>query len=85
VKRTTRKPLTFLDWREKSYWHSAQDVAYRAGCAIELRAYDVFLVFDDGEERICDVADTERPWFTIWTAVKTRFPALYRTPRVMRL
>jgi hypothetical protein len=81
MKRVTPKPAKFVDSRDESYWHGAQDMAFRAGCAIELRDADVFLVFDSTEEQICDVADTDRPWFKIWTAVKTRFPELFRTWR----
>ena len=83
MKRITQKPSSFVESREESYWHGAQDMAFRAGCNIEIRDTEVFLVFDSVEERICEIGDFDRPsrnrpWFKIWTAVKARFPDLYR-------
>ncbi len=82
MKQITPKPDHFETPTEEAYWHSAQDMAYRAGCRIEVRGEDVILLFDNSEEVLCRLPDSpresRRPWFVIWSAVKARFPLLYR-------
>ena len=81
MRRITPRPSAFTGENEESYWHGAQDMAFRAGCSIEVRGEDVVLVFDDGEERLCCLPTNERAarrhWFYIWSQVKARFPRLY--------
>jgi len=75
----SQKPAEFGDFREEDYWHSAQDIAYRAGAAIVLRDGETYLVFPDREQRICRPEEPSRIWFETWKRLDEDFPLLSRS------
>lgn len=74
-------PPEFVDSRDQSYRRGAQDIAGRAGCSIEIRDNDAFLISEFSEERICTFTNPDQPWYEIWTAAMARYPELYHTHR----
>jgi hypothetical protein len=69
------------DSRDQSYWRGVQNWTVQSGFAIELRATDVYLVSENNEEQLCDITDTDKPWFKIWIAIMARHPEFHRQCR----
>ncbi len=78
AKRASPKPAVFHHPKEEDYWHSVQDIAFRAGAALVERDGETILLFDDREQVICRPSDPDRVWFATWKALDAEFPLLSR-------
>ncbi len=76
--RPSDQPSEFHDDREKSYWHMAQDIAFRCGARLEERDGGVYLVSDSAEEQICTPSQPKHCWYETWLVLHEKFPALSR-------
>ena len=72
------QPPSFHDDREKSYWHSAQDIAFRVGCRIDIEGLSAYLVSDGGRELLCQPTRPKKFWYETWLELKKRYPSLDR-------
>ncbi len=77
-KRVSPKPASFASEFELDYWHSAQDIAFRANAALIVRDGATWLVGDDGERLICTPSRPDKIWFETWRVLRREFPALSR-------
>ncbi len=77
-RRSSPKPTAFHDHREEEYWHSAQDIAYRAGASLVERNGTTWLMFDAGEQLVCRPQDPRRIWFVTLKHLDSDFPFLSR-------
>jgi hypothetical protein len=68
----------FAGQAERSYRLLVQEMALRAGCNIEIRDANAFLVFDDTEERLCDISDADKQWLNIFMSAMARHPDFLR-------
>lgn len=78
ARRSSPKPSSFNYHHEEDYWHSAQDIAYRAGASLIERDGGTWLLFDDGEQLVCIPSDHRRIWFETWKCLHNDFPFLSR-------
>ncbi|MBL1215918.1 MAG: hypothetical protein D8M59_00300 [Planctomycetes bacterium] len=73
------KPNSFASDAEADYWHTSQDIAYRAGMSLVLDEGSTWLVSPDKErEHICTPADPKDIWFETWCQLEARYPLLSR-------
>ena len=72
------KPQSFASDKERDYWHSAQDIAYRAGVAIVERDGASWLVTADGEALLCRPTEEGVLWWQSWLRLKDQYPGLSR-------
>jgi|KBSMisStandDraft_5_1062788.scaffolds.fasta_scaffold1331444_1 hypothetical protein len=70
------RPENVHDGREASYWHMAQDIAFRAHSRLEVRDGSVYLVSDAADEQICIPSQPKHRWYETWLVLHERFPAL---------
>jgi hypothetical protein len=73
----SQKP-EFHDFREQSYWHMAQDIAFRAGARLEIRDAEVYLVTENAAEFLCAPERANKFWYETWLVLHDRFPDLSR-------
>ncbi len=78
VKRKPSDKPQFHDAREQRYWHSAQDIAFRAEARLELRGSEVYLIKEDTAEFISAPELPNKFWYETWLVLSERFPQLYR-------
>ena len=76
ARRVSPKPTWFPDDKERSYWHMAQDIAYRAGVSLVEREGSSWLVTDDGDRLVCE--RPERIWFETWRVLHSEYSELSR-------
>lgn len=72
------KPTSFSYHHEEEYWHSAQDIAYRAGASLVERDGSTWLIFDHDEQLVCTPQDPRRIWFETFKQLNDDFPFLSR-------
>lgn len=77
-RRISQKPTSFSGPYEHDYWHSAQDIAYRANASLEARGGSVYWIDDNGERLVCTPEDGDRLWFNAWRVVESWHPELAR-------
>jgi len=73
------KPDKFANDRESYFWHSAQDVAFRAGLRLLYRDGCSWLESEEGERLLCKPLDPDRIWYESWVALEAEYPQLKRT------
>src|SRR4051794_19589190 len=71
-------PQSFASDNERKYWHSAQDIAYRAGVAILDRDGASWLVSEQSEQLLCRPPDPRELWYRTWLALSEEYPRLSR-------
>ena len=72
------KPQSFTSDKERDYWHSAQDIAYRAGVAIVERDGASWLITSEGERLLYRPTEEGVLWWQSWLRLKELYPALDR-------
>jgi hypothetical protein len=72
------KPEQFATETERSYWHSAQDIAFRAGASLFERDGSSWLKTASGERLLCESADRFRFWYKTWLVLMDEYPKLSR-------
>ena len=75
------RPPEFTCSRDRSYWHGIQEITLRAAALVEIRGTNAFLVFDNTEVLLCDISETDRPWYGIWIAATACHPELHQERR----
>ena len=72
-------PQSFTSDKERDYWHSAQDIAYRAGVAIVERDGASWLITPAADEKILYRPTEEGVlWWQSWLRLKDLYPGLDR-------
>jgi hypothetical protein len=66
------------DAREQSYWHMAQDIAFRAGARLEIRGSEVYLVTNEAADFISAPERPNKFWYETWLVLHQRFSELSR-------
>jgi hypothetical protein len=56
-------PVSFASEKERDYWHTAQDIAHRAGVAICERDGASWLITPDGERPLCRPTERGGLWY----------------------
>lgn len=69
-------PATFADETERHYWHTAQDIAFRAGLSLVEREGASWLVSEEGERLVHE--PSKRLWFETCKVLHAEFPKLSR-------
>lgn len=78
ARRISPVPERFANKSEKDYWHSTQDIAYRAGMSLVLRDGSAWIVSDEGERLVCEPQIPGRIWFETWLALHDEYGRLSR-------
>ena len=68
------QPASFLDDRERDYWHMAQNIAFRAGIRLVEREGASWLIAETVERVIC--APQKRLWFETWRKLRDEYPSV---------
>jgi len=62
ARQVSPKPPHFNYRDEEDYWHSAQDIAFRAGASLIERDGSTWLLFDDREQLVCHASRLTPHW-----------------------
>ncbi len=71
-------PDSFASEHERDFWHSAQDIAFRAGKSLVYREGATWLVSPGDETLVCKPDDPERIWWKTLIVLKRDYPLLYQ-------
>lgn len=72
------KPLSFTSDSERHHWHSAQDLAYRAGVAIVERDGASWLITPEGERLLYRPTEDGALWWQSRLRLEELYPGLSR-------
>lgn len=72
------KPAEFANDQEREYWHTSQDIAFRAGWSLIERDGATLLTSDGTERLVCRPSNPKQIWFETYLVLTAEFPRLAR-------